>query len=81
LLLQASQIGVLAQELALQRVGTRECLRRPKDVLGVLLRRVELILHALLIQASVASQVGLLRANLILDLLLRGLSRLVVVLE
>lgn len=81
LLLQPSQVGVLAQELALQGIRTRERLRRAKDVLGVLLGGVELVLDALLIQTSVTRKVGLLRVDLVLDLLLGKLGRLVVVLE
>jgi hypothetical protein len=56
-------------------------LRGIEDVPGVLLRSTELVLNALLVQAGITRKVGLLCVNLVLDLLLGELGRLVVVLE
>lgn len=81
LLLQASEVAVLAEELTLQRIGARDALRGAEDVSGILLSGTELILNALLIDARVARQIGLLGVDLVLDLLLCKLGRLVVVLE
>jgi len=77
LLAKTRKVGVLAQELTLQRIGTRNALRGIQDVSGVLLSRSELVLDALLIDASIASKIGL----VVLDRLLGQLGRLVVVLE
>lgn len=81
LLPHAGEIGVLPQELTLQRIGTCDALGGVEDVAGVLLGRTELVLDALLINAGIACQVGLLCTQLILDLLLLELCRLVIVLE
>lgn len=81
LLTKASKIGVLAEELALQGIRTRDALRCIENVAGVLLSSGELVLYALLIDAGVTCKIRLLGVDLVLDLLLSELGRLVVVLE